>query len=153
MLILDLLISGTRLKIVCSSVDLSFIFSRKRNASMIVSTVPPASLTRALAVRVCASCVWQAEASGVPPVMREGAVHGWVYKRGGLKSKAWKRRYAVYEPRACRGLCIPCPSQPMAASSIAIQCRTDREDAALTARMETHTPRVLPLRYAPFHIL
>ena len=38
----------------------------------------------------------------MPPVMREGAVHGWVHKRGGLKSKAWKRRYAVYEPKTCR---------------------------------------------------
>ena len=35
------------------------------------------------------------EASGVPPMAREGAFSGWVYKRGGLKSKAWKRRYCV----------------------------------------------------------
>ena len=42
------------------------------------------------------------ESSGVPPVMREGAIHGWLFKRGGLKSKAYKKRYAVYEPRTRR---------------------------------------------------
>ena len=39
------------------------------------------------------------EASGVPPISRVGALHGWLFKRGGLKSKAWKKRYAVYEPK------------------------------------------------------
>ena len=40
----------------------------------------------------------EAEASGVPPAGRPNAVHGWVYKRGGLKSKGWRKRYCVYEP-------------------------------------------------------
>ena len=39
------------------------------------------------------------EASGVPPVSREGALKAYLYKRGGLKSRAWKKRYCVYEPK------------------------------------------------------
>lgn len=39
-----------------------------------------------------------AEESGVAPVRRENAVHGWVFKRGGVKSKAYRKRYCVYEP-------------------------------------------------------
>ena len=38
------------------------------------------------------------EEDPTPPIERMGAVHGWVYKRGKLKSRAWRRRYAVYEP-------------------------------------------------------
>ena len=38
----------------------------------------------------------------VPPMQAEGAVHGWVYKRGGLRSKGWKRRYGVFEPESSR---------------------------------------------------
>ena len=29
-------------------------------------------------------------------------MHGPVWKRGGLKSKAYKKRFGVYEPRCCR---------------------------------------------------
>ena len=34
----------------------------------------------------------------LPPIEQEGAVTGWVFKRGGVKSKAWKKRYAVFVP-------------------------------------------------------
>jgi hypothetical protein len=38
------------------------------------------------------------EEDPTPPMSREGAIHGWVFKRGKLKSRAWRKRYAVYEP-------------------------------------------------------
>ena len=35
------------------------------------------------------------------PIERDEAKHGWVLKRGNVKSKAWRRRYCVFEPRRC----------------------------------------------------
>ena len=42
------------------------------------------------------------EASGVSPMRREGAIYGEVYKRGNVKSKSWKKRFCVYEPKTKR---------------------------------------------------
>ena len=40
-----------------------------------------------------------AEQEALPPIQRKDALAGWVFKRGGFKSKAYKKRFAVYEPR------------------------------------------------------
>ena len=63
---------------------------------------PPAEAPPTMNSEVDNAAEAEAEASGVPPVAREGAVHGWVFKRGGFKSKSWKKRYCVYEPRTKR---------------------------------------------------
>jgi hypothetical protein len=65
-----------------------------------LSPLPPYSHIRVLTHG--GGVVRQAEASNVPPIKREKAVHGWVFKRGGVKSKAWKKRYCVYEPETRR---------------------------------------------------
>ena len=38
------------------------------------------------------------EQAKLPPIEQDDCVAGWVFKRGGVKSKAFKKRYAVYVP-------------------------------------------------------
>jgi hypothetical protein len=72
---------------------------------------PPASEEEADAAAEAAE-----EASGRPPMRREGAVFGWVFKRGGLKSKGWRKRFCVYEPKVKRFTCAPIPPHRSRAS-------------------------------------
>lgn len=72
-----------------------------RESALVAMEPPPKSIGEPSLEERLAAAEAAAEASGLPPIARDGAIHGWVYKRGDRRSKAWKKRYCVYEP-ACQ---------------------------------------------------
>ena len=78
---------------------------------------------------------------------RDGAISGWLFKRGGVKSKAWKKRYAVYEPKGTPML-LPTYSRH---SRICGRCsRALRALAAVaTSPYFLHLCRITAFFYAP----
>ena len=59
----------------------------------------------------------------LPPIQRKDALAGWVFKRGGFKSKAYKKRFAVYEPRTSHS---PSSCMRKPPSAVFIRSRNER---------------------------